>query len=573
MGGYIPNLSAEVLSTRTGASNAFVVAYLLGTKEDTLDANFFHDYRTAEDIGFFDDYDTYKLHLLIRLRGHLLKNMMNMPTDAHLRLKEYVYGRDVDSLATLAIFVYDDAKTYNDITDYLVALNIEIEELAPRVLDKWEIMQPALVSKLFQFVDPTNWNDIVEEALYYKTRIKDFCYSRYVAYHREMGVGRNSLLFNDDNLYKTLMKATGEKHRYKDLDKTLWEKVYLKLTEPIESISSDKECAVTEQVTESLENKVAVEETEELEDTNVVEKENDIKHEENTEDDTKKEEEDNMSWKSTIEPLPLDFNTTIERKTVTKKENGDTFGRLPLIDKTEGLLGYDTSKEIVFYVDCDNVDVLSMLEFFMQLSKEGDVSNYHVKLFIDDMTAYGWKYLITGVLQGMKIEIIQTERIRSEKSAVDVVLTGHFIKDSLTNEKAGRIVVSSDSDYFGLATMGYDFGVVYQDDYVSTRYIQKLYKMGIRHKDITDFKPDRLDTNYKTEILRVLVAQVLENTPVSSWSDTAMVDDFVTKQLSKMDAKDIFSDLNIHSSVIEKWVSSAKVVNVNGKFCVVIEEG
>lgn len=565
---YLEEVNEELLAYKTNSSNAFVVAYLLGTREDILDSNFFHDYKNAEMLEFFSDDDTYYVHLLSRVRMHILRNFMGMGREAHLTLDKFVYGRDVSELKTLGLDVYEKAKEYNDITDFLKYLCDEINGSIMGVLSKWEVMHPETVAKLFSFIEDLNWGDLVEEAVYYSKRINDFCYHRYVWHHRLMGAGRNTLLFDDDNLYRTLMKATGEKLRYKNLESTLWERVYKSAKQRVELEDSN--------VTTGKEEVVQVEEPELVVESEVVHEATEAEvTEENAvktdclEVEGKEETGDNMSsWKEAIKPLPLSFKVE-ERKTDTVSSDK----KKQLFNSEEGLLHMTSTDSAVFYVDCDNVDVLTMLEFFMQLAKEGDAKNYKVKLFTDDMTTYGWKYLNSSVLKGIDTELIQTERIRSEKSAVDVVLTGHFIRDSLEDKRVKKVIVSSDSDYFGLATMGYDFGVLYQNEFVSTKYLQKLYKYGVKHKDVTVFKPNILSTTYKTDLVKVIVSQVLENTPITHWSDIEMVENSISNELYKMDAKDVFSDFNVKSTAIENWIKGARVDYNNGKFSVTLQEG
>ena len=108
----------------------------------------------------------------------------------------------------------------------------------------------------------------------------------------------------------------------------------------------------------------------------------------------------------------------------------------------------DDSEKVVVVVDCENSDPYKLCATLRNLNCEYTQKISKILLFDDIHTATTW-----GILEqytDVPIEHMMIERIKDNKSLVDITLTARACKEHYKNDVDAFIIVSSDSDYWGL---------------------------------------------------------------------------------------------------------------------------
>ncbi|MCL2666029.1 MAG: NYN domain-containing protein, partial [Defluviitaleaceae bacterium] len=108
----------------------------------------------------------------------------------------------------------------------------------------------------------------------------------------------------------------------------------------------------------------------------------------------------------------------------------------------------DRSNRIVFVVDCENSNPYKLCATINGLD-ETFLQKISKIILIDDVNAVAaWQTL--GSFIKIPIEYVLVERIKQNKSLVDIKLTTQVCKEFYENDVDSFILVSSDSDYWGL---------------------------------------------------------------------------------------------------------------------------
>ena len=115
-------------------------------------------------------------------------------------------------------------------------------------------------------------------------------------------------------------------------------------------------------------------------------------------------------------------------------------------DLTETVL--EKQNEIIVAVDCENSDVFKLASVLTQLKEQNLRKIKKIVLFDDVNTTPVWKYLQT--ITGIPVEYVLVERIKQDKSLVDMKICAEITKERYKNNINSFILVSSDSDYWGL---------------------------------------------------------------------------------------------------------------------------
>lgn len=108
------------------------------------------------------------------------------------------------------------------------------------------------------------------------------------------------------------------------------------------------------------------------------------------------------------------------------------------------------SSRTVMLVDCENASPISVLSAIRGLDEEYTREIIKIMLFNDVNASKIWESLSDYV--SIPIEHLMTQRIVMEKSLVDIQLTAGACKEHYTNNIDSFIVVSSDSDFWGLVS-------------------------------------------------------------------------------------------------------------------------
>lgn len=106
------------------------------------------------------------------------------------------------------------------------------------------------------------------------------------------------------------------------------------------------------------------------------------------------------------------------------------------------------SEQVVVVVDCENSDPYKLSATLRRLNREYLEKIKTIILFDDVHTASAWNIL--EKFTSIPVEHITIERIKQNKSLVDIKLTARACQEHYENKIDSFIIVSSDSDYWGL---------------------------------------------------------------------------------------------------------------------------
>ena len=108
----------------------------------------------------------------------------------------------------------------------------------------------------------------------------------------------------------------------------------------------------------------------------------------------------------------------------------------------------DASQKAVIVVDCENSDPYKLSATLRRLNSAYTEKITSIILFDDIHTATAWSIL--EKFTSIPVEHILIERIKQNKSLVDIRLTARACQEYYENKVYSFVIVSSDSDYWGL---------------------------------------------------------------------------------------------------------------------------
>ena len=147
----------------------------------------------------------------------------------------------------------------------------------------------------------------------------------------------------------------------------------------------------------------------------------------------------------------------------------------------------DDSEKTVIVVDCENSDPYRFCNVLNDLDTEYTEKISKIILFDDIHTATAWEIL--DQYTKIPIERILIERIKQNKSLVDIRLTADTCREFYRNNADSFILVSSDSDYWGLISSMPDakFIVMMEREKCGPNIKFSLSSAGIFYCFIDDF--------------------------------------------------------------------------------------
>ena len=107
-----------------------------------------------------------------------------------------------------------------------------------------------------------------------------------------------------------------------------------------------------------------------------------------------------------------------------------------------------SSDKVVVVVDCENSDPYKLCATLKNLSSEYTQKITSIILFDDVHTASAWRILDS--FTNIPVEHMMVERVKQNKSLVDVMLIARTCQEHYKNNVDSFVLVSSDSDYWGL---------------------------------------------------------------------------------------------------------------------------
>lgn len=106
------------------------------------------------------------------------------------------------------------------------------------------------------------------------------------------------------------------------------------------------------------------------------------------------------------------------------------------------------SEKVVVVVDCENSDPYKLSATLKGLNYEFMKKISSIILFNDVHASSGWEILKN--FTQIPVEHVMIERLKEKKSLVDIMLTARACQEHYENHVDSFIIVSSDSDYWGL---------------------------------------------------------------------------------------------------------------------------
>ena len=202
------------------------------------------------------------------------------------------------------------------------------------------------------------------------------------------------------------------------------------------------------------------------------------------------------------------------------EKNGDTFTDLSKVSDISSGFKEDftdfmeNAGDIYVLVDCENTDVYKLYSMLEGLKKTCAPDIFKkirkIELYDDIHTTSAWKLLHR--FTDITIEHILIERVKEDKSLVDIRLSvgacGAYYKENIRD----FILVSSDSDYFGLinALSDCNFQVVVERENVSSYVLDAMSEYATGFCYIDDFCTGSLEPLY-ADAMKLEIRQFLEN--------------------------------------------------------------
>ena len=138
-------------------------------------------------------------------------------------------------------------------------------------------------------------------------------------------------------------------------------------------------------------------------------------------------------------------------------------------------------------VDCENSDPYKLCAALRELDQDTLSRVSKVMLYDDSHSASAWRILSSYI--GCPVEHSMIDRVKKQKSLVDISLTAGACREFYQNRVDSFILVSSDSDYWGLISSlpGARFMVMVEREHVSGDLKATMDSAGISYCYLDDF--------------------------------------------------------------------------------------
>ncbi|MBO6310608.1 MAG: NYN domain-containing protein [Oribacterium sp.] len=147
----------------------------------------------------------------------------------------------------------------------------------------------------------------------------------------------------------------------------------------------------------------------------------------------------------------------------------------------------DNAEKTAIAVDCENSNPFKLYSVLKGLNPEELAKIEKITLYDDPNTTAGWDWL--SKFTQIPVEHIEIDRVTDRKSLVDVRMTASVVTDFYRDGITSFIIVSSDSDYWGLieSLPNAHFLVMYEYEKIGTAIKSALTQHGIYYCAIDDF--------------------------------------------------------------------------------------
>ncbi len=196
----------------------------------------------------------------------------------------------------------------------------------------------------------------------------------------------------------------------------------------------------------------------------------------------------------------------------------------------------EESKKCVFIVDCENSDPYNLCAAINNLEPERLNKIEKIILYDDIHAASAWELLSSYV--NIPVEYIMIERLKDNKSLADIKVAARTCKEFYNNNADSFILVSSDSDYWGLMEELplARFLVMMEHDKVSPALKDVLIKNSIFYCYIDSFYAGGGKDIKSEAIQKALSASVKETLSLNL---NSLMDDVLARTRIKMSDEEV----------------------------------
>ena len=221
----------------------------------------------------------------------------------------------------------------------------------------------------------------------------------------------------------------------------------------------------------------------------------------------------------------------------------------------------DNAEKTAIAVDCENSNPFKLYSVLKGLNPEELAKIEKITLYDDPNTTAGWDWL--SKFTQIPVEHIEIDRVTDRKSLVDVRMTASVVTDFYRDGITSFIIVSSDSDYWGLieSLPNAHFLVMYEYEKIGTAIKSALTQHGIYYCAIDDFCSAATEDMKKA----VLFAELEKHLP-TIYGESPME---LTQKL--YEATRVTATRKEMENFCNRFVKTLKLKIVDGKFTVEIQ--
>mgnify|MGYP002626011096 FL=1 len=212
---------------------------------------------------------------------------------------------------------------------------------------------------------------------------------------------------------------------------------------------------------------------------------------------------------------------------------------------------------VIIAVDCENADPCKVIGIIKELGTRGLTSKIAKILLVDDEhTSSQWRALRRN--ENLPLEYYLTDRVKDEKSAVDVAMTIKFYRELAAAKAEGNaidsaVIISSDCDFWPLIelTPEVNFLVMLEYDNCSQDYYQRL-----RNNDIPFFYIDEYFMSGNVELKTEIVLQEVVRDIEEGFLSKINLFSIINRALLKLDLKMTDSEL---TQFFERYIADMNI--------------
>ena len=469
-------------------SFAFVTLYLSGLSKAEL-ANYAHfnsEMENSEDFELLSEVENaLTLHHLSSLRRHIYQNYksyreVKTPESAVFLLPDTSYLKDNKILDAYGIFT----RNY-EIQDLFNAITVEIDKIVEGVLKGFDFPYIDEIKAFFYFPKKMTLKDLAD----YNSRAAKIKKSAHfdVPIFRISKIERylQSIFFLDNSVIITGHVLTGKPYKM------------VTIAEELDGRTVDWGHLRTLR-----------EQRLEAEKQSILLQEEKIKQEQLAQEELQKEKERELEAKKAEEQATILANESAKAVTPTATAVRPVLSaNPPLMRPDRNYIPVTTTGvdvETILYVDCDNINVFNFLSILEDSEMMKTSASTIIKLYIDTKANPIWRVIENFISDKYTVLSIPVSRIKQEKSVVDIILASEISKDYSLGYGKSHVIVSSDSDFYGILESGIEATVMYEESTVSNYYLGYLSKEGVMAQDISKNYSSSRNVKYKKKIIMYL---------------------------------------------------------------------